>query len=73
MYGNNQNYIQKCCLKPGQQTLTCINTIKPYGWDDGYIEIQGHRYCNDFMSYRSMQTITITGMNQIIKYFATSS
>ena len=73
VYGNHQTYIQKCCLKPGQQTLTCINKRKSYGWDDGYIEIQGHRYCNDFMSYRIMQRITIKGMNQIIEYALTLS
>ena len=65
-YVNHRNYIQRCCLEPGQHTLTCINKRKPYGWDDGYIEIQGHRYCNDFMSYKITQKITIKGMNQII-------
>lgn len=58
-YNNFKKYFQRCCLKPSEQTLTCINTKNPYGWDGGYIEIQGHRYCNDFMSYRLTQKITI--------------
>jgi len=58
-YENLQKYVQRCCLEPGQHTLTCINNRTPYGWGDGYIEIQGHRYCDDFMSYRLIQTVTI--------------
>ena len=61
-YDNKMQYIHKCCLKPGLHTLTCINKREPYGWDEGYIEIQGHRYCNDFLSYRLMQRITIKGI-----------
>ena len=55
-------YIHRCCLKPGRHTLTCINRRNPFGWDGGYIEIQGHRYCDDFMAYRLMQTINIKGI-----------
>ena len=57
--GRPNFYIQRCCLKAGKYTLTCVNRKNPYGWGQGYIEIQGHRYCNDFMSYRMMQKITI--------------
>ena len=62
-HGNYIRVIQRCCLRPGPYVLTCINKKKPYGWGEGYIEIQGHRYCNDFMSYRIMQKITIKSMN----------
>ena len=64
VYEDHKEHIQSCCLEPGYQTLTCINLRKPYGWDDGYIEIQGHRYCNDFMSYKIMQRITIKGIDE---------
>ena len=67
-YQNFREYLQRCCIKPGKHTLTCTNRRNPYGWDEGYIEIQGHRYCNDFMSYRLMQKIIITGMKKICKY-----
>ena len=62
-YENDHRYIHRCCLKPGQYTLECTNKRNPYGWNDGYIEIQGHRYCDDFMSYRLLQTIDIKSMN----------
>ena len=64
VYENHKKHIQRCCLEPGQQTLTCINIRYPFGWDDGYIEIQGHRYCNDFMSYKIIQRITIKGIDE---------
>lgn len=60
-YYQYKKYIQRCCLKPQQHILTCINKKNPYGWGDGYIEIQGHRYCDDFMSYKSIQKVTIRG------------
>ena len=66
-YGDHEKYIQRCCLEPDEYTLTCINKIKPFGWGDGYIEIQGHRYCDDFMSYRLMQKVTIRSKNY--KYY----
>lgn len=52
VYDNGKTYLHRCCLKPGQHTLTCTNKRTPYGWGDSYIEILGHRYCDDFMSYR---------------------
>ena len=58
-YQTFEKYIERCCITPGQHTLTCINKQQPFGWGTGYIEIQGHRYCDDFMSYRLMQKITI--------------
>ena len=62
-YENFKTYIRKCCLKPGPYILTCTNERKPYGWDKGYIKIQGHSYCNDFLSYRLMQRIIIKSMS----------
>ena len=60
-YERWKKYIQRCCLKQQDHILTCINKKNPYGWGDGYIEIQGHRYCDDFLGYKSMQKITIRG------------
>ena len=58
-YENYKQYIQSCCLNLGYHILTCINKRYPYGWGDGFIEIQGHRYCDDFMAYQLMQKIAI--------------
>ena len=71
IYDHYKKYIHRCCLRPGQHTLTCINKQNPYGWGDGHIEIQGHRYCNDFMSYRLIQRIIIRSMIIIIFMSAT--
>ena len=61
-YTDYMMYIHRCCLKPGQYTLTCINTEQPHGWKNGYIQIGGYRYCDDFMSYKAMRRITIAGI-----------
>ena len=71
-YDNHKKYIHRCCLKPGQHILTCINKRNPYGWGNSYIEIQGQRYCDDFMSYRLMQKIGIRGKNLKFKIFQDS-
>ena len=60
-YDKYTKYIHRCCLGPGNHTLICKNKKSPYGWDDGYIEIQGHRYCDDFLSYRLIQRISLQG------------
>ena len=62
-YEDNKQYLHRCCLKPGEYTLTCTNMNNDHGWKKGYIEIQGHRYCDDFMGYKSMRRITILGIN----------
>ena len=64
-YQETNRYLHRCCLQPGEYLLTCINKRNPYGWNHGYIEIQGHRYCDDFLSYKSMQKITIKSMNSL--------
>ena len=61
-YTDYMLYIHRCCIDPGQYTLTCINTKHPHGWKNGYIEIEGYRYCDDFMSYKAMRRISITGI-----------
>ena len=66
-YQDFEMYLQRCCLKPGRHALTCKNNRNPYGWDEGYIEFLGHRYCDDFMSYTMMQMINVNGMISIIR------
>ena len=60
-YDEFSSYEQRCCMAPGQYTLICQNTEYPDGWYGGYIEIQGHRYCDDFLAYQAMRRITIKG------------
>ena len=56
--------IHKCCVEPGNYTLTCYNTKKPMGWKGGYMEFLGHRYCDDFMGFGSSRGIKITEITQ---------
>ena len=65
-YAEFSSYLQRCCLAPGQYTLICQNTVYPDGWYGGHIEIQGHKYCDDFLAYKTLRRIIIKG-NIIIK------
>ena len=47
-YGNYANYDEEdCCLLPGAYTLICKCSYGD-GWHNGYIEIDGTKYCQDF-------------------------
>lgn len=61
----NTKFVHRCCLRAGQHTLTCFRKSGPYGWNEGFIEMLGHRYCDDFLSYKLMQKIRIKGMDVI--------
>ena len=60
-YDDFSSYVERCCLAPGQYTLTCQNTDHPDGWYGGYIAIQGQRHCDDFLAYKAMRRIVIQG------------
>ena len=53
-------YVEICCIAPGIHTLTCEDTGK-LGWRGGYVKIQGHIYCHDFVGYRSRQKLLVSG------------
>ena len=54
-------YLDRCCLKPGIYTLVCKNSKSSYGWGSSYIEIQGQRYCDDFVGSKAMRRIFLLG------------
>ena len=56
-------YTERCCLEPGRHTLVCYNDPPSRGWNDAYILINGHRYCDDFISYKSFQNVLVPGTN----------
>ena len=58
-YRDHGTFIERCCLKMGIHTFTCLNKEKPVGWRSGYIEFQGQRYCDDFMSYKAMRKVEV--------------
>ena len=71
-YANDNTYIEKCCVRPGNHTLTCLNTKQPYGWKKGTIEINGHEYCGDFIGFKAMRRVTIKGNYSRVSAFGIS-
>ena len=57
-YGNDNEYTEQCCLTPGTYTLDCKCSYGD-GWHGGFIEIQGSKYCENFLggSTESVQVI----------------
>ena len=54
----------RCCLRPGQYTLTCINKQSIYGWGNIKFEIDGKGYCDDFIGFKSMRTVHVQGIHK---------
>ena len=51
-YENNQEYHQTCCFNtsPNNWVFPLVCKSEFAGWDDGYITIEGKRYCDNFPS-----------------------
>ena len=60
-YSSNETHFDRCCLTPGTYTLICKNTKSKYGWGNTDFKINGKRYCDDFVGFKAMRTITIQG------------
>ena len=60
-YLHNEVWYDRCCLPEGQYTLTCKNTKSVYGWGDSTFEINGERYCDDFVGFTAMRSILVNG------------
>ena len=56
-----QTYHDRCCLSPGEYSLTCLNTKREYGWGNAYLEIDGNRYCDDFVGFKAIRKVSIKG------------
>ena len=54
-------YTDRCCIAPGKHRLTCYNNPPARGWKNEYLMIDGHRYCDNFVGFKSMQKIAVTG------------
>ena len=65
-YEAGETYLDVCCLNDGNYVLECANTIEPYGWGNGYLEIAGQRYCDDFFGFRSFRNVEVK--SKLIKY-----
>ena len=47
-YQSNKEMTQECCQAPGTYELECKDGFGD-GWHGGYLEIQGKKYCDDFL------------------------
>ena len=56
-------YTERCCLESGRHALVCYSSPPARGWNNANIMIDGHRYCDNFISYKSFQTILVPGTN----------
>ena len=63
----DRTYTEMCCVPPGQQTLTC-KASDGFGWTNIFVEINGHRFCNDFTGHKAMRTIDVAGELCLIYY-----
>ena len=68
MHGHNAQetekgrFTERCCLQPGLHRLKCYNNdAHALGWKNAHIEIEGHRYCDDFITNVAMRAINILG------------
>ena len=61
--GSEDDFISKCCLEPGNHTLSCQNNgyHESNGWGDVSLEIQGQQYCNNFFGSTAFENVLITG------------
>ena len=61
-YSTREIHYDRCCLLPGKYTLTCVNNKTTYGWGDAFLEIAGKRYCDDFIGFKAMRTVSVIGI-----------
>lgn len=62
-YFRPSQYTERCCLAPGKNILTCSTSDFSLGWKDAKIDIEGHSYCDDFMSLKAIREVMISGMS----------
>ena len=62
LYIGNGLYTDKCCLESEEHTLICKTAVKS-GWDDSYLIIKGHWFCEGITGYKSMSRINVSGIS----------
>ena len=55
-------YKERCCIVPGRKILSCHSDGRALGWKHAQVRINGHSYCDDFISVKAFREITIHGM-----------
>ena len=57
-YQRDKIYIKQCCLPGGIHKLSCKDDWGD-GWNGGFLEINGQKYCDNFNSYLHEEDIQI--------------
>ena len=57
-YGGFKVFKKKCCLSDGTYKLKCKDAWGD-GWNGGFLEINGQKYCEDFNGHEHEEDITI--------------
>ena len=60
-YNYESRFFERCCLAPGKNILSCHNNIPIRGWKDAFLIIGGHTYCDNFIGYKLLQHVVVTG------------
>ena len=60
-YSSNETHYDRCCLNAGTYTLVCKNKKSKYGWGNAHLKIDGKRYCDDFVGFKAMRSVSIRG------------
>ena len=66
VYSANNTYVDRCCLSPGIYTLICRNHAGPFGWGSSFLEILGQRYCDDFVGFKGLRSIIVSGKFELV-------
>ena len=61
----NLTFIDRCCLPSGSHVLICHNRMGPFGWGESSLEILGHRYCDDFVGFKALRKLELTGKTNL--------
>ena len=68
-YYRNGKYKERCCVLSGTHILSCHSSDMSLGWNYVQIRIDGHSYCDDFITLKAMRKVAIHGM----QYFQNQS
>ena len=59
-FSGSGTYTEKCCAPNGDYIFSCKDT-KGDGWDNSFVTIGGHQFCDDIVGYEKLLAINISG------------
>ena len=62
-YRGNGTYTEKCCIEAGKDILICKGDTRN-GWIGSFVSINGHTFCDDFVGYKGMRALEISGIHK---------